>query len=326
MARLIRVRLAAFAVVVTLLAGCSTSPELVRVSAPPASHDAGARANRDAAEREARRLLTLTDVPPGAKPLHSAPPKLDGPGMGTPSVESLVDAARFWSVPMTFGATMDWFTAHPPRGHLSKEGTSSGGGPGFQSAGLGYWAGKSKAWQSSELEVSLLSGPGTHTYVRVDGVVVWLDPTPVRDPTSGRRIHFAVAQGCPAGDRGVPGVTNQGSDLDRQLLPAGVPQRALVCLYGGFNRDPFQLTQHRLLDASAAAAGARELRALPLSHVVGGVHSCPGATGMAAYIAFDYAGGRSIDVAGGTGGCSSVRNGHILVEGALPSILVGVRK
>jgi hypothetical protein len=310
----------AAALAVACAAGCTGPAGVITLNAPTATHDTGAAANRRAAEREARRLLTLTDVPPGARVLHSAPARLDGPAMGTPAVESLVDAARFWSVPMSLGQAQSWFDNHPPRGKLTKEGGSSGGGGAdFETAGYSYWAGQTRAWRSAELEVSLLTEAG-RTYVRVDGVVVWLDPTPLRDDSSGPRIHFTVADGCPTNDRGPLGVSNDGADLDRRLLPDSTPLRALACLYGGFNRPAFALAQQRVLDRSTAGAVARRLGALPLSHVVGGQSSCPAGDGSAGYVAFEYADGRTVDLTGGLSGCASVSNGHIRTIGSLATV------
>lgn len=288
------------------LAACSSS------GSPPPSpfHGRSATANRAAAGREASRLLSLVRLPRGTHPLSVAPPH-SGAAIGVPAVSSLVDEKRFWSVPMSFSAAAAWFKAHPPKGNLESTGSSSGGGPGYQESGIAYRGRTSPAWQSAELGINVSSGDNGYSYVRADAIVVWLDPVPSRDTSSGPRIHFSAVDGCPRQDRGTPDVRNTGADLNAAMLPSEPPLRALVCTYDARHTAPFQLTAHRLLNATAAAKAAETIRNVPLSHADGASVSCPAAFAATGYIAVDYRDRAGVDVRIDLSGCPTMTNGMI---------------
>ena len=271
--------------------------------------------NRRAAEREASRLLSLVQLPPGASPLTGAPAALSGAGLGTPMVSTLVDRERFWTVPMSFADLTAWVRAHPPQGNPAATGSASGSGPQGRTAGFGYAGGTSSAWASAQLELGLApAAERGHSYLRADAVVVWLDPQPLRDTSPGPRLHFTVADGCPAKDNGTPQVSNPGAHLDREILPDERPARAIACEYGGLNAHRFTLIRQTTLDAEQAWNAATLLRSLRLAHTDGGVRSCPMDDLSMGYLALGYADGTTVDVRVDLGGCAYASNGQIRVE------------
>ncbi|HVV75460.1 MAG TPA: hypothetical protein VHC43_05440 [Mycobacteriales bacterium] len=310
-------RLAACLALAIALAGCSgsstglhgehTSPD---ASAPPAMQ---AAANRAAANVEARRLMSLVRVPAGARRIHKAPPNL-GEAVGTPAVSSLAHDHAYWSIPMSYDEAVRWFMNHRPKGHLTSDGSGAGSGPGFRTSGIEYRGRRNPAFQSSELSINVGTESAGRSYMRADAEVVWLDPRPIRDTEPGPRIHFTVANGCPDSDKGLPDVSNRRPGLGAALLPDQNPERALLCRYAGGNGPAFHLISHRLLDARAATQAMLRVRALPLSHVDGGVQGCPADDGSAGYIAFEYTRGFNVDLKVGIFGCTSVTNGVILAE------------
>ncbi|MGN6472948.1 MAG: hypothetical protein ACTHK4_04755 [Mycobacteriales bacterium] len=217
---------------------------------------------------------------------------------------------------MSFQQAAAWFKKHPPKGHLKSEGSSAGSGPGYQESGISYRGGTSPAWQSAELGVNVSSGDSGYSYVRLDGMVVWLDPQPLRDSSFGSRIHFSAVDGCPRHDRGTPDVRNSGSDLSTAMLPTEPPLRALLCVYGVRNARPFDLTAYRNLGARAAGRVASLIRRISLSHVDGGRSSCPAAFAYTGYGAFDYRDRSSVDLRVDLSGCPMMTNGTIQTAAA----------
>jgi hypothetical protein len=118
-------------------------------------------------------------------------------------------------------------------------------------------------------------------------------------------------------------VSNTAQGLASELLPAGTPRAALICRYDGSNGKPFNLIWQQHLDTAQAASAARQFRALPLSHAIGGVTTCPLADGSTGYIAFAYAGDQSVDVRVDLSGCAYVSNGHIRTTAGDTSRLFG---
>ena len=300
--------------------------DTVIVSSHP--HGATAVANQKASQREAEHLLDEALVPSGATRVDHGVKALAGPALGTPRVDTLVDAVRYWHVSSSPDATYTWLQQHPPAG-LTKEGSSSGGGNGeVTTQGLSYWAGRTAAYQSAELEVGVADDGQGHSVVRVDGLVVWLDPKPLPDSGPVDRIHFAVRDGCPARDAkgyALYGVDNSGNDLRTRLLPAARPTTALVCHYGpGLNsKQPFELTRHVLLNAQDAAGLADTADRLPLSHTNGGVSSgCGGYDPGTALLALSYPGRQDVDLSVGLGSCASVANGFIRTSSGELAVVV----
>lgn len=208
---------------------------------------------------------------------------------------------------MSVSQAVAWLQAHHPRG-LAQDGSS---GPGWGEAiGYSYASHSSRAWESADLEVEVAQADGA-SVLRADAVVVWLDPVPVPDTAHGRRVHLGVTASCPATDKSIVGVTNQGADLRRRLLPAAAPTAGLVCRYYGMNGRPWRLSGHTSLTAAAARRLATSMRRVSLSHTVGGVTACPMDDGAAEIIALSYQGRPAVDLWVTLDGCRYVANGFI---------------
>jgi hypothetical protein len=298
------------------LAGCgggSTSPSNPAARPSGMTRDVSgvswptAAGNRAAAARYAARLVSLARVPAGAKSLRSAPPNLNDPASGRPSGTANIDDARYYKIPMSFSDAEVWLKAFKPTGHLKKTGTSGGGGPGYQDSGIDFSGVTSRAWQSADLGLIIQSDSANETYLRVDAVVVWLDPVPLRDTATGPRVDFTVTEGCPATDTNRPDVTNTAAGLDREMLPAQAPVRALLCSYSSAEK----LAGHRTLDGGQARSIAARIRQIPLSHVDGASYGCPADFGTEGYAAFEYADSQGVDIKVGLSGCEYISNGEI---------------
>jgi len=317
------------AVVATLaltVAGCGSGAPAGRAHEPSAitgtttGTTTTATANRAAAEREAQRLLGLVPIPDGAVALTTPPDGLtDVPDR--PVVDSIAVRSRFWTLPMPYQQAKKWIEAHPPA-HLQWTGHGSGsGGPHGPTSNWATDQGASPAWQGARAEASLVGGNTSTSMMRVDGMAIWLDPTPYPDNATqggGQRVRLTVAGGCPATDRAVTGVTADGPDLGSRLVPGPRPVAGLVCRYSGLNgsngKPAMTLTVGRPLDADTAGMLAAALLALPLAHPVGEVRSCPGDDGSAVLVALAYPGRPDVDLRIATTGCSTVANGRISAE------------
>ncbi len=221
---------------------------------------------------------------------------------------SLVDRVVAWRVRLPFAAAQAWLLAHPPRG-LPSDGSASGGDDG--EVGASYSGPASPAWQSADLEISTAqAGPGT-SVIRVDAVIIWLDPRPVPSGPGTHPVRVTVTGGCPPSDQGVTGVTNPGAGLTRALLPPGPPTAGLRCRYDGLNGHPWHLVSATRLAAAAARRAARSMTATPLSHTDGGVVSCPFDDGSAEVLVLAYPGRPDIDLWVKLNGCGGVSNGYI---------------
>jgi hypothetical protein len=273
--------------------------------------------NRAAAQAEAARLLSLARMPPGAVRLARPARSLPGPTLGRPAVTSLVDRVVAWQVGSPFAAVRAWLWAHPPRG-LPPDGSASGGNAitGQSSAASQSYRGPAdRAWQSANLEISVApAGAGTST-IRVDAVIVWLDPRPIPSGPGDHPVRVTVAGGCPAADRGVTGVSNPGAGLTRRLLPPEQPTAGLRCRYDGLNGHPWRLVATQRLTAPAARQAARSMAARPLSHADGGAVNCPADDGSAEVLALAYPGQPDVDLWIKLGGCGGVSNGYITTGG-----------
>jgi hypothetical protein len=244
----------------------------------------------------------------------------------------LVVQTQYWRVALSFGQAQAWLGSHPPQG-LKLAGTSTGGGqsPSDMTVGYGYTAASTAQLQSPELEVGVAYLGASSSAIRVDAVVVWTDPRPWPDNTTGKRVHVTVAQGCPVSVAGVVGVTNPGAGLAASLLPAGKPTAALVCRYNGSNgpsgslpASKWQKLAHQArLSATGAADLGRVVATAPLSRTIvpgGGafapVDHCPMDDGAVALLAFSYPGRPDVDLWAQLTGCAVVGNGYILGGGS----------
>lgn len=314
--------------VVVGAAGCGATTVTVRSGSPPSSVtaaespslDPGAASNQQAAAREASRLLSLVRLPDGAGETGNPPKALAQPVLGVPAAESLVDKSGYWTVAMPFGQALAWMKAHPPHG-LAHQGPGSGGFANApQWSGDTYSAPASDTWQTAELEVAVAPDGKDRSAIRADGVVVWLDPTPMRDAAQGQRLHVDVDGPCPPSVFEFVGVTNSGSELTSRLLPGGQPTAGLVCEYSsGQENDgrvagPSQtglLRTQRALDADQARRISSAVKHLSLSHVGGASYDCPAGMGSATIIAFRYPRRNDIDVWLSPTGCTWIANGYI---------------
>jgi hypothetical protein len=213
---------------------------------------------------------------------------------------------------MSLAQARDWFLKHP-QPVLTQSGSENGTDAGVANFGWQYDAPAHFSWGTGSLEIGLATeGPNT-TGVRVDGLAEWVDPTPVSDVSRGPTIRMTIANGCPASDSGLQGVSNPGaSDLDHVLLPASPPTAALICSYDGLNGKPFTLVGSERLNATQASSRASQIRSLPLGSRGLGAHSCPMDDARAAILVFSYAGRPDVDIWESTSGCRSTSNGHIV--------------
>jgi hypothetical protein len=277
-------------------------------------------ANRAAAEREAQRLLGLVPIPDGAVALTAPPDGLDDVP-DRPMVDSFAVRSRFWTLQVPYQQAKAWIDAHPP---IPLRWTVHGSGSGGPHGSLTTWGtdqSTSSAWQWARATASLVGSDGSTSTMRVDGMAVWLDPTPYPDDVTagaGQRVRVTVASGCPASDRSVGGVTGDGPDLDTQLLPGPNATAALACRYSGLNggdgKPALTLIATHRLDAAAARRLAVAVLALRLAHPVGAVGSCGGNDGSAVLVALTYPGRPDVDLWIATTGCQVIANGHIRTD------------
>ncbi len=299
------------------VAGCAgahtagTGPGSTRAPGGGQDYDAQARANRSRAEADARRLLALVDLPPGSVELSTAPAALAGPALGLPRSDTVVNLATYWRVPLAFAAVQDYLRQHPPAG-LSEWGSSSagsGGTTGTAGTTSGYgWAGTGTGSPAGQLEIGLAADAADGTsYLRADALTDWLDPHPLPDDATGRRLRLAAGDPCPAEDAGIVGVRNDGDGFDRSLLPAGTPRQGLLCSYAGGNGG-YTLVRQQALPAAAAARLAEAAHRVDLGHA-NAITSCPADDGAATLLLLDYPNRPAADLWLRVAGCRSASNG-----------------
>jgi hypothetical protein len=309
-------RAVAAVAVVAVVAGCGqATPSVTRAGGKGAGQatasQVSASSNRERAERAAARLLTLATVPPGAVRLATAPAQLRMP-LARPLVSSQVDRQAYWRIAMGFDATLAWLRAHPPQG-LRHDMWTRRGFPPHRLGGDSYAAPDAPGVTGQQLQLEISGVDDATTVIRADALAIWHDPTPLPDTTRGRRLRVTLAGGCPGSDAHRVGVTNSGSDLARELLPAGPPSAALVCRYGGLNEHPrFGLLGQRRLDARSAARLTAAIRRVDLSHSDGAVIAgCPMDDASAIVLAVRYPGRPDVDLWYYDTGCRTVANGLI---------------
>jgi hypothetical protein len=274
------------------------------------------RANRAAAEHEAHHLLSLARLRPGAKPLGAPPswyPKPALPYNVTAGI-TIVQLAGYWSVPVNGapgGASVPWYS---PAG-LALNGQEAGSGPGAVfSTGDIYWAKATVQWQSAELNFTEVDDDNTAAAVQVLAVVTWLDPRPMLDDATGPRDHLGPGQPCPAGARGVVGVSNPrayASLLRARLLPPGPAVAGLLCIYN-MESQAERLYRTVNLSGPALERWATAADTLALSHPDGLPLSCGVgfATGLLA-LSYPHLKAHSIDLWLDLTGCKTVANGYV---------------
>jgi hypothetical protein len=292
-----------------VLSGCGSSDPVTGAGDPATSAPTD---NRAAAEQEEVRLLELVTPPAGASPVRTAPPGLGEPAT-KPAVGSLVDEARYWRLDMSFAQASDWLALQRPGGlKPSGRATASSHGEVVLNSGQ-YDAPAGPSWNSSQLQLAVTGDGEEHSFLRADGMVVWLSVDPVRDERAGRRVHLSAGDPCPTTSKGVVGVTNPGQDdLDSALVPAGTPTGGLLCRFAGLNgRTPLGLAAEKALDAADAIRLADAARRVPLAHVIEGAHSCPMDDARAVLLVLSSPGRPDTDLWVTTSGCTWIANGHI---------------
>ena len=314
--------MAAALAVCVLAAGCGTAHMAAHARGTSTltkthSRTVTAAGNRAAARAEAAKLLALARLPHGAVRLARPPRSLSHAAIGAPAAKSLVDLTAVWRVALPFATAHAWLSAHPPAG-LSAGGEASSGNTitgRTYTEGSSYEGPSSPAWQTAELNISIAPYGPHATAIRADGVVVWLDPRPVRSSPGAHPLRVTLAGGCPASDRGVTGVTNGGPGLTAGLLPRGEPTAGLRCRYEGMNGHPFRLIAATRLTRAEARRAAKTIAATPLSHPDGEVVNCPLNDGSAQVLVLAYPGRADIDLWITPTGCGGISNGHIIAGG-----------
>jgi hypothetical protein len=304
----------AVVLLLSVLAACGpggVTPGGTPAPAGSSAPDAGPVA---AAGHEAERLLGLVTPPSNAMALPSAPAGLATPEMA-PSVTSLVDEARFWQLDMPYPQAGEWLARQHPVGVVPAGSASTQDHGQVVIDSREYDAPAGPTWDSAQLQLTVAADGDTRSFLRADGLVVWLDPDPVRDDAVGKRMRLTVTESCPATDTDTVGVDNPGqSDLDAALLPTGTPTGGLLCEYGGLNGMPWILRVHRILDTSVATQLATATRQVRLAHPVGARRNCPGGDARADLLILSFPGRPDVDLWLNPSGCPAIANGHLRAD------------
>ena len=279
-------------------------------SAPArAVEHASAATNKARTQAETDRLIGIAAVPAGATRLAAAPEVLSGPAIGAPVSASRVDASRFWRVPMTLQQSQTWIATHAPGGLPSDGSYDSTSGSATTSIGDSFTDDRqSSAWEDAELSIGVVPDGARGSVWRVDGVALWLDPTPETAPPGGMRLAVTVSDGCPESDRGAANVPAGPTDA---LLPPGTPTAGLICVYNGSNGAAFALHAEARMDATRAGRLALKAGAIALTHTDGDIQTCPSDDGEEIVVAFAYPGGGHAALWVHDTGCRTVSNGSI---------------
>lgn len=280
-------------------------------------YDAQYQAGRAKAERDARQLLALAVIPPGSVALSAAPAALSGPALGSTSAPTNVDLARYWRVPLSLPALDAYLKQHPPAG-LSQWGQNSGG----SDRTLGYgWHGGGGSSSNGQLHIGLApigdaSAAGKASYLRVDALTSWLDPRPIPDKAAGAKMRLEAGDRCPADDKGMVGVRNEGKDLDHALAPADKPNAGLLCSYVGMNGNAFALSLERVLTAADAARVAEAAHRVALSHY-DAMSSCGMTDDSVTVLVLQYPNRPAVNLWLPSSSCHGTSNGHIVATDRL---------
>jgi hypothetical protein len=297
--------------------GRGPGPNRPGTGSTPRSFDEQEKVHRKQAEDEARRLFELARIPPGAVALGSAPAALSSPAMGENGVETTASLTSYWRVPMSFPAAEQYVQKHPPAG-LTQWASSSEDSPTVIVHAYAWTDGGSS---HGELEFGLASmgeesTAGAASYLRVDARVEWLDPHPVADTRAGARMRLEAGNRCPADDRGIVGVRNDGPGFDRNLVPAETPNAGLLCSYAGRNGKRFGLLLQRVLSAEEARRIADVAHRVDLGHLDGGVTNCPAYDNSTNVLMLVYPHRAATNLWLEDRGCPSVSNGHVTAVGS----------
>ncbi len=306
-----------------LAALATTTPTISDAqSGPSHAHHATARGNKRDSIHEARRIRGLDPVPRGASRVSQPPPHLDQPALGIPDSKSLVDKSAFWHVNEPMSEVWRYVRSHRPSG-FSESGTGEETAHGrVVEHGIAWSEPDTSYAEQLTAAVSLSHDGRKATWLRADGMGLWLDPRPIKDSASGRRLRVLTTGSCPPSDRHAVGVRNPnpGGSLDHHLLPPREqPTEGVVCRYSGVNgQREFHNTGRDRLDRTAARRLAQKASALPVAHTDGDVVNCPMDDGRYAVVVFRYPGRPDIDLWTARSGCATTANGHIVVNGGIP--------
>lgn len=154
------------------VAACAAAPP---ATAPPLTvpvrSSATARDLRQGAQRQARALLSLVQLPSSARPRNGPPPSLGGPAMGVPGGGALADEPSFWRINLPADRTVAWIKAHPPLGSsLSGSGTVHTGAATV--TGLSYQVPGTDPAQLSQVQIGVAADGPDASLVRADGLVI----------------------------------------------------------------------------------------------------------------------------------------------------------
>jgi hypothetical protein len=164
---------------------------------PPAASARQAESNRTIAEADARHLMSLLRVPPGAsvpsrKPPRGTPTLLRQPAE-LPGTPYLAGDTRFTIVRGSPDSVIAWFAAHPPKGSTGDLSGSSGGPGGMEESQGFEWPSNAVLDERGLLVSAATFGPGT-SLVRVDSGVVYTPNRPgaERVPAGIDRVVLTV--------------------------------------------------------------------------------------------------------------------------------------
>ena len=138
-----------------------------------------------------------------------------------------------------------------------------------------------------------------------------------RDDTSGARLRLESGEACPASDRRIVGVRNDGSDeVDGALAPNEDPTSGLVCVYAGMDGRASALLRQAVLPGAAAVRVARAARSVTLGQPGKSAWNCPAGHGSATAVVLSYSQRPAVDLWLLTDGCPFASNGQLV---AFPS-------
>ena len=267
------------------------------------------------AEAEASRMLELMKVPPHSIALSTAPTELLSGPAGQPSATNLVDKFRWWDVDLPWGAAVGWFQSHPPKG-LELNVTGSGGGPGYRLWSQTFKNADTNAYVFGEGEVSI-TGHGAHrSWVRTDGIAVWVSSAPIADKKTGQRLRVTMRGGCPRSLQGYVDISNPSKNLATRMLPDATPVGGMICRYGPLHpgiqnsNASADLGGVALLPMKDSSALARAINHLILGTVGGIRHGCL-ALPFNNVLVFKYRGRPDVDIWAPTSACIGLDNGYI---------------
>lgn len=301
-----------------VLAACGSRPAAQVGTRSAPAHQASAPGSLDPgdphyrlATAEAKALLDAAPLPPGASAVTGRTPEaLSGPIMGTPSSNHLVDLYRVWTVPEPVHAALAWIERHPPAG-LGYSGSTPGG----PAMGRSWSAPDTVAYRQAQLEVGVAPDGRSSSYVRADGLDIWVSTAPALDHNRGPRVRVTIAGGCPTPadvHKLVEGIDVANADpaLKGRMLPPGNPVTGLLC---GQSLDSTQSGSARLSVAQADRL-ASVVNHLQLGSEGAATAVCPNDTGVAYIIVLAYAGHPDADLLYHAGGCQTLDNGFVVAN------------